>query len=83
MATIGDSCSKYLDNEYKTPTRTLSIEDIEEKKNHNIMMIDISFFLNYVEFDEVKDCPTTFYVWKKVKEIYGGDDNVKRAKEKR
>ena len=45
------------------------------------MMIDIASSLNYAEFDEVKDCPTAFHMWKNLKEIYGGDDNVKRAKE--
>ena len=32
MATISDLGYKYLDTEYKTPTRTLSVEDIVEKK---------------------------------------------------
>ena len=54
LATISGLGCKYLDIEYKTPTRTLSVEDIVEKKNHNIMMIDIASPLNYVEFDEVK-----------------------------
>ena len=44
------------------------------------MMIDISFALNYVEFDKVKNCNTTYDMWIKLKDIYGGDDNVKRAK---
>ena len=43
-------------------------------------MIDISSSLNYAKFDEVKDCPTTFHMWKKLNKVYGCDDNVKRAK---
>ena len=43
-------------------------------------MIEIASSLNYVEFDEVKDYATTFEMWKNMKDIYGGDDNVKRAK---
>ena len=43
LATINDSSCKYLDAEYKTPTVTLSVEDIADKKNRNIMMIDIVF----------------------------------------
>ena len=82
LETIGDSSLKYLDSEYKAPTGTLSVEDIIDMKNHNIMMIDIAYSLNYVEFDEVKDCATTFETWKKLKDIYGGDDNVKRSKAK-
>ena len=81
LATINDSSFKYLNEDYQTPSGTLSVRDIAEKKNHNIIMIDIASSLNYVEFDEVKDCTTTFEMWKKLKYIYGGDDNVKRAKE--
>ena len=43
-------------------------------------MIDIAYSLSYKEFDEVKDCKTTFAMWKKLKEIYGGDDYVRREK---
>ena len=55
LENINDLCCKYLYTKYKAPTRTLSVEDIAEKKNHNIMMIDIASTLSYVEFDEVKD----------------------------
>ena len=68
------------DAKYKIPTGTLSIEDLAKKKNHNIMMIDIASALSYEEFDEVKDCKTDFKLWKKLKDIYGGDENVKKAK---
>ena len=44
------------------------------------MMIGIASALNYVEFDEIKDCKSAYTMWNKIKEIYGGDDNVKRAK---
>lgn len=46
------------------------------------MMIDIDFSLSYEEFDEIKECKSTNALWKKLKEIYGGDDNVRRVKEK-
>ena len=80
LETISDLGCKYLDNEYKNPTGTLSVEDIVEKKKH-IMMIDIASSLNYVEFDEVKNCTTSYDMWIKLKDIYGGDDNVRRAKD--
>ena len=48
LPTISDSGCKYLDGEYNTPTRTLSVKEIVEKKNHNIMMIGIASALNYV-----------------------------------
>ena len=76
LASIGDSGCKYLDEEYTTPTGTLSVRDITEKKNHNTMMIDIALALSYEEFDEIKDYTTTHQMQNKLKEIYGGDDNV-------
>ena len=63
LATISDLGCKYLHAKYKTPTGTLSVEDLAEKKNHNIMMIDIASALSYEEFDEVKACKTTFEMW--------------------
>ena len=82
LASIGDSGLKYLDQEYTIPYRTLSINDIAKKKTHNTMMIDIASTLSYEEFDDVKDCKTAFDMWNKLKDIYGGDDNVRRAKAK-
>jgi hypothetical protein len=82
LATISDSGLKYLENAYKNPTRTVTVEEITEKKNHNFTMIDISSSLKYVEFDEVKSYTTNHEMWTKLKDIYRGDDNVRRAKEK-
>ena len=80
MATISDSSLKYIKIVYKSPTGTMSIEEIVEKENHNIMMIDIALALNYVKFDEVKGCATAHDKWTKLKDMYEGNDNVKRAK---
>ena len=80
LATIGDTGLKYLDAKYVEPSGTLSVNDIAEKKTHNNMMIDIASALSYEEFDDIKDCQTAFDMWNKLVEIYGGDDNVKRAK---
>ncbi len=71
---------EYLDQEYKTPSGTLSVNGIAEKKTHNNMMIDLSSALTYEQFDDVKDCNSAHAMWNKLEEIYGGDDNVKRAK---
>ena len=45
-------------------------------------MIDISSILNYAKFDEVKSWTIAYDMWIKLKSIYGGDDNVRRAKVK-
>ena len=81
LASIGDSTWKYLDEDYTTPTGTLFVGDIAEKKNHNTMMIDIASSLSYEEFDEIKDYKNAYEIWNKLKEIYGHDDNVRRDKE--
>ena len=44
------------------------------------MMIDIASALSYEEFDDIKDYKSANAMWKKIKEIYWGDDNVRRAK---
>ena len=80
LATINDLGCTYLDVEYKNPNGTLSIGDIVEKKNHNIMMSDIASTINYAKFGEVKDYKTTHEMWNKIKDIYGVDDNLRRAK---
>ena len=77
---IGDIGLKYLDEEYVAPTGTLFSNEISEKKTHNTMMIDIASDLSYEEFDEIKDYKNAYEMWNKLKEIYGGDDNVRRAK---
>ena len=80
LAYIDDTGLKYLDEEYVAPTGTLSVNDIAKKKTHNTMIIDIASVLSYEEFDEIKDCKNAHEMGIKLKEIYGGDDNVKRAK---
>ena len=42
-------------------------------------MIDIAFTINYAKFDEVKDCKIAHEMWTKLKDICGGDENVRRV----
>ena len=79
LASIGDTRLKYLETKYVEPSGTLAINDIAEKKTHNNMMIHIASALSYEEFDKIKDYKFANAMWKKLKEIYGGDDNVRRA----
>ena len=46
------------------------------------MMIDIATYLNDVDFDDAKNCANAKKMWDKMKPIYGGDGNVKRANDK-
>ena len=43
-------------------------------------MWEIASTLSYAEYDDIKGCSTTHQMWKTLSDIYGGDDNVKRAK---
>ena len=43
-------------------------------------MLEISLALSYVEYDHIKGCDTSHKMWETPSTIYGGDDNVKRAK---
>ena len=80
LASIGDTRLKYLDAEYVEPSGTLSVNDIVKKKTHNTMMIDIASAVRYEKIDEIIECKIVHAMWIKLKEIYGGDDNVRRAK---
>ena len=82
LVTISDLGCKYLDIEYKTPTKRLSVEEISKNKNHNIIMIEIVSGHNYVEFVEAKSWTTAYDMWIKLKFIDGRDDNVRRVKAK-
>ena len=72
----------YLENNYTAPTGTMIAEELLEHKAHNIMMVDIASALTYAEFDEVKDYKIAHEMWTKLELTFGGDENVKRAKEK-
>ena len=50
------------------------------KKEHNQSMLEISSTLSYVEYDDIKECDTIHKMWETLSNIYGVDDNVKRAK---
>ena len=82
LGTIGDTSLHFLLNHYVAPPNPLAMDQMVDMKNHYIMMIHIASSLNYFKFGEVNDFPTTYDIWNKLEKVYGGDDNVKRAKEK-
>ena len=49
---------------------------MNEKRNHNNMMIEILNDLNIVEFDDVKNCANAKQMWDKLKLAHGRDANV-------
>ena len=72
-----------MSNAYVVVTNIpLNAKELSYKLDHNQAMLDIALALSYVKFDDLKDCNTTKKMWDKLKTIYGGDDNVLRAKSK-
>ena len=51
---IGDNVTHWFKNEYITPIGPLNVEQINEKRNHNSLMIEIASSLDDVEFDDIK-----------------------------
>ena len=43
-------------------------------------MLEIASALSYVKFDDIKGCKSTHHMWEALSNIYGGDENVQRAK---
>ena len=76
ISSINDVGIFYLEKKYMPQPKPMTMEKIKEAKDHNIMMIDIASSLNYSEFDEVKNCPSAFDMWEKLKKVFGGDKNV-------
>lgn len=54
-----DNVTHWFEHEYSTPDGPLTMEKMNEKRDHNSLMIDISSALNDAEFDDIKDCTTT------------------------
>ena len=60
LYTIGDIDLHFLDNQYVAPPRPMSLDQMVDMKNHNIMMIDIASSLSNFEFIEFKDYPIAY-----------------------
>ena len=78
---ISDVVVKFLNNEYvEVITYPLATNELRHKLEHNQEIVKISSTLSYAKFDDLKDCNTIKKTWDRLKTIYGGDDNVLRAK---
>lgn len=55
-------------------------DQLKQKKEHNQEILEIASSLSYSKFDEIKGCDTTKKMWDALHVIYGGDNNVLRAK---
>ena len=80
LGSIGDYAQTSITVDHVDPTGPLTADDLSKKKEHNQEMLEIASTLNYVEYDNIKRCDMTYEIWTTLSTIYGGDDNVKRAK---
>ena len=80
LGSIGDYMQTSILVDHVTPTGPLTAEDLSKIKEHNQAMLEIASALSYAENDDIKGCDTAHKMWENLSNIYGGDDNVKRAK---
>ena len=80
LGSISDYVQTSILVDHITPAGPLTIEDLSRRKDHNQAMFEIASALSYVEYDDIKGCDIAHKMWETLSTIYGGDDNVKRAK---
>ena len=80
LGSIDDYAHTSITADHVTPVGPLTADDMNKKKEHNQAMLEIASALSYAEYDDIKGRSTTHQMWKTLSDIYGGDDNVKRAK---
>ena len=80
LGSIGDYAQTSITVDHIDPAGPLIGDDMNKKKEHNQAMLEIASTLSYVEYDDIKECNTAYKMWETLSNIYGGDDNIKRAK---
>ena len=80
LGSIGDYAQTSITTDHITPAGPLTADDMNKKKEHNQAMLEIASALSYAEYNDIKGCSIAHQTWKNLSDIYGGDDNVKRAK---
>ena len=80
IGSIGDYAQTSITIDHTNLAGPLTIEDMNKKNQHKLEMLEIPLALSYVEYDDIKECHTTHKMWENLSNIYGGDENVKRAK---
>ena len=80
LGSIGDYAQTSIIVDHIDSVGPLTAEDLSKKKEHNQAMLEIASTLSYAKYDDIKGCDTAHKMWETLSNIYGGDDNVKRAK---
>lgn len=73
LESIGDYTKTSIGVEHLDPARPLSTDDLNKRKKHNQVMLEIASTLSYFEFDDIKGCDTAFKMWRVLIDIYGRD----------
>lgn len=77
---FGDFAWSNVENTYTAIVGTPTTQELDERRDHNKEMLEISFSISYSKFDNVKGCTMMKEMWDNLTLIYGGDTNVLRAK---
>ena len=78
---IGDYAQDCITTKHVEPAAPIA-DDLRKRKEHNQAMLEIASSLSCAEFDDIKGLDSAKKMWDALKEIYGGDKNVKRTKSK-
>ena len=72
LGSISDHAKTTIIVDHVDVSGVSTTEDMNKKKEHNQEMLEIAFALNYVEFDDIKGCTSTFKMWEALSNIYRG-----------
>ena len=63
LGSIGDYAQTSITADHVTPGGTLTVDDMNKKREHNQAMLEIALALSYAEYDDIKGCSTTHQMW--------------------
>lgn len=75
LSRIGDNAFHYLDNQYPPLNPPIILDGMNQKKELNSLIIEISSLLNDVDFDDVEYYDTSKEMWDKMIHVHGRDWN--------
>lgn len=82
LSRIGDNSIYQLDNRYTVSNHPMNFEQLIKKKDHNSLMIKITYALNDLQFDDVKNCINAKQMWEKIEHVHYEDPNIFRDQKK-
>ena len=80
LVSIGDYAKTSITVNHIDPAGPLTIDDLSKKKEDNQAMLEIASTLSYAKYDDIKGFDIANKMWTTLSTIYGGDENVQRAK---